>query len=370
MLLEDMEPGSPLRSHVVSIMQATERASAIVQDMLTMARRGVAVNQVVNLNTIISNVLDSPEIIKLLAVHPLVEIKTQREDQLLNISGSPIHLGKMILNLLTNAAEAIPQRGQILIESQNVYLDRPVKGYDIFAEGDYVVLSVSDTGEGISAENLQHIFEPFYTKKVMGRSGTGLGLSVVWGTVKDHSGYIDVTSEPGKGTTFSLYFPVCREEVTGVADIVDRAFYMGQGEKILVIDDVPEQRLLATRILNKLNYLTASVGSGEEAVEFVKKSKVNLVLLDMIMDPGIDGLETYRQILKICPGQRAVIVSGFAETNRVAEAQRLGAGTYVKKPYIMETLGLAVRRELDKKAAVEYSEGCAATQENQPDPIV
>ncbi len=349
MLQDDLEPDSPLRSHIECIMQATERASAIVQDMLTMARRGVAVSKVINLNTIICDFLEAPEICALQALHPNVDIKTVLSPDLLNISGSPVHLTKTVMNLITNAAESIRDHGVICLSTQNVHLDRPVKGYDSFTEGDYVVLSASDTGDGIPAENLPHIFEPFYTRKVMGRSGTGLGLAVVWGTLKDHNGYIDVASQPGQGTIFSLYFPVVREELTASPEVTDRIAYLGKGEMILVVDDVPEQRELATRLLSKLNYLAASVASGEEAVEFLTKSKADLVVLDMIMDPGIDGLETYRRILEVYPGQKAIIVSGFAETSRVTETQRLGAGAYVKKPYIMETLGTAVRQELDRK---------------------
>jgi len=349
MLLDDMDPDSPLREHVENIMQATERASAIVQDMLTMARRNVAVNKVMNLNTVIAEFLNSPEFSSLLAKHPGVEIQTALSPDLLNINGSPIHLSKTVMNLIANAAEAIPECGVIRVSSQNVHLDRPVKGYDSFKEGDYAVLCISDTGEGISAENLPRIFEPFYTKKVMGRSGTGLGLAVVWGAVKDHNGYIDVESAPGQGTTFSLYFPVCREEIREAPEAIGRTSYMGKGEKILVVDDVPEQRELAVRLLTKLNYMTASVASGEEAVEFLRTTKVDLLVLDMIMDPGIDGLATYQRILEFEPGQKAIIVSGFAETERVSEAQRLGAGAYVKKPYIIETLGLAIKQELDRK---------------------
>jgi PAS domain S-box-containing protein len=357
MMLDDLEPDSPLRGHVESIMQATERAAAIVQDMLTMARRGVPVSKVINLNTIVTDFLEEPELAAMQALHPNVDIKTVLSPDLLNISGSPVHLTKTVMNLITNAAEAIRDHGVICVSTQNVHLDRPVKGYDSFTEGDYAVLSVSDTGEGIPAENLPHIFEPFYTKKVMGRSGTGLGLAVVWGTLKDHNGYIDVKSQPGQGTVFSLYFPVVREELTAGPEFTDRLSYLGKSETILVVDDVPEQRELATRLLGKLNYLPASVGSGEEAVEFIKKSRAALVVLDMIMDPGIDGLETYRRILEVRPGQKAIIVSGFAETERVSEAQRLGAGAYVKKPYLTETLGTAVRQELDRNGEGVKREG-------------
>jgi two-component system cell cycle sensor histidine kinase/response regulator CckA len=211
-----------------------------------------------------------------------------------------------------------------------------------------VVLSVSDTGEGIQAADLNRIFEPFYTKKVMGRSGTGLGLAVVWGTVKDHHGYINVHSEEGKGSTFALYFPVTREKISSAHEAVSPSEYEGKGESILIVDDMKEQRDLATEMLNRLNYLVASVASGEEAVMHVKDHPCDLMVLDMIMDPGMDGLDTYKSILEIFPKQKAIIVSGFSESERVRAAQALGAGDYVRKPYVIEKLGLAVRKELDR----------------------
>jgi CheY-like chemotaxis protein len=215
-------------------------------------------------------------------------------------------------------------------------------------EGEYAVLTVSDTGSGISPADLGRIFEPFYTKKVMGRSGTGLGLAVVEGTIKDHNGYIDVQSIEGKGSIFTLYFPVTREDITKTEQAILRSTYMGRGERILVIDDVDGQRLLASAMLESLGYKVESVAGGYEAVEFVKNQPFDLLILDMIMDPGIDGLETYRRILEIHKDQKAIIVSGFAMTERVRQAQEIGAGAYVKKPYLLEKIGIAVRRELDK----------------------
>ena len=182
----------------------------------------------------------------------------------------------------------------------------------------------------------------------MGRSGTGLGLAVVWGTVKDHHGYIDVQSEEGKGSIFTLYFPVTRKELTKDQETVSSETYLGQGETILVVDDVKEQRELAMSMLTRLGYRVDAVSSGEEAVEYLKTNRVDLIVLDMIMDPGIDGLETYRRILEIHPRQKAIIVSGFSETDRVRKAQELGAGAYVRKPYLLEKIGLAIRQELDR----------------------
>jgi len=242
----------------------------------------------------------------------------------------------------------MPGGGMLTIKTDNRYLDKPIHGYEDIREGDYVVLSVSDTGEGISAADLKRIFEPFYTKKVMGRSGTGLGLAVVWGTVKDHNGYINVESEEGKGSTFTLYFPATKEGIFSGAAVISISEYMGNGESILTVDDVKEQRELATVMLEKLNYNVASVSSGEEAVAYLKEHNVDLMVLDMIMDPGMDGLDTYKKVLEIHPQQKAIIASGFSETDRVITAQTLVVGAYVRKPYVIEKLGLAVKNELDR----------------------
>ena len=194
---------------------------------------------------------------------------------------------------------------------------------------------------------MEKIFEPFYTKKIMGRSGTGLGMAVVWGTVKDHNGYIDAVSAEGKGSTFSLYFPVTREVVAGKEETIRIEEYMGKGETILVVDDIKEQREIASRILKKLGYSVATVSSGEEAVDYMNGNSADILVLDMIMGTGIDGLDTYREILALHPGQKAIIASGFSETDRVKEAQKLGAGQYIKKPYTLEKIGLAAKKELE-----------------------
>jgi len=350
LLLLELPEDSPLKRSILAIKQSGERAAAIVQDLLTLARRGVNVTEVVNLNTIISELFGRREYQQLKEFHPNVEIETDLEADLLNIIGSPLHLSKTVMNLISNAAESMPEGGKISITTKNKYLDKTMTGYESVKEGDYAVLSVSDNGAGISREYLEKIFEPFFTKKVMGRSGTGLGLAVVWGTVKDHNGFVDVETTEQKGTTFKLYFPVTRKELQKTEGAVSIEEYISNGEKILVIDDVESQRHIATSLLKKLKYNVESVSSGEEAVEYMKNNSADLLILDMIMDPGIDGLETYKRILEIHPNQKAIIASGFSETDRVKEAQRLGAGAYVKKPYTLEKIGLAVKTELGKRS--------------------
>jgi PAS domain S-box-containing protein len=349
LLLQNVTQDSPFQRHAMQIFKGGQRAAAIIQDLLTLTRRGVLVSEAVNLNSIITDFLQMPEFEAIKSHHSGVQFKTSLDAELLRIKGSSTHLNKTVMNLLSNAAEAISGSGEVLIRTENRYVDRPIHGYDTTQKGEYAVLTVSDTGSGISRADLGRIFEPFYTKKVMGRSGTGLGLAVVWGTVKDHDGYIDVQSTEGEGSIFTLYFPVTREDLTKAEQVVPQSTYMGRGEHILVVDDVEGQRLLASAMLEGLAYKVSTVASGEEALEFVKNNPVDLLILDMIMEPGIDGLETYQRILEIRKDQKTIIVSGFSETERVHVAQSLGAGAYIRKPYVMEKLGLVVKKELDRK---------------------
>jgi PAS domain S-box-containing protein len=347
-LLLDLPEDSPLRKPIQGIQSSVQKMAAIVKDLLTLARRGVAATKVFNLNHIISNYLLSPEFERLNDFYPNIELHTRLDQDLLNILGSPVHLSKTIMNLVTNAAESMPDGGLISITTENRYLDRPIRGYDDVKEGEYALLTVLDGGVGIPSKDLKRIFEPFYTKKSMGRSGTGLGMAVVWGTVEDHDGYIDVQSREGLGSIFTLYFPVSREELPkeNVPTVIED--YMGKGESVLVVDVVEDQRNIALMLLKRLGYSVTAVPGGEEAVDYMTNHDVDLLVLDMIMDPGIDGLETYKRILKLYPNQKAIIVSGFSETKRVKEAQNLGAGPYVPKPYSMENIAKAVREELDK----------------------
>ena len=286
-----------------------------------------------------------PNLKKLEQLHPTVSVKTDLDRELLNINGSSVHIRKVVMNLVSNATEAAAGGGQVTISTVNRYLDRPLRGYDDVNAGEYVVLTVCDNGSGIASDDLQRIFEPFYTKKVMGRSGTGLGLAVVWNTVQDHKGYIDVRSGEN-GTTFELYFPMTRDEIAEEDLTVPIDDYKGNGETILVIDDVKSQRKITCRMLDTLGYQTKTACSGEEAVVYLKHNRVDLLLLDMIMDPGMNGRETYEQIIKIHPNQKAIIISGFAETDEVKKTQKLGAGKYVKKPFALAKIGLAVKEEL------------------------
>jgi PAS domain S-box-containing protein len=238
LLLMQIPEDSSLRKPILTMQESGKKAADIVQDLLTLARREVATTEVANLNDIILGYLKSPEHQKLKLYHSEVEVETDLEPNLLNVLGSPIHLSKTVMNLVSNAAEAMADSGKIAISTENRYIDRPVWGYHDVEEGDYVTLTVSDSGIGIPSEEVDRIFEPFYTKKKMGRSGTGLGMAVVWGTVKDHNGYIDVQSSEGEGTTFTLYFPATRRQPVKVQSSLGVEDYIGSGQSILVVDDV------------------------------------------------------------------------------------------------------------------------------------
>jgi len=347
LILMDLDEDSPLRASIKAIQDSGKKAAAIVQDLLTLARRGVTISEVVNLNAVIEGYMASPEYRKLRDLHPLVRIQTELDPDLLNMMGSPVHISKTVMNLISNAAEAMPAGGEIKIKTRSRYFDKPLTGYENFKAGEYVILSITDNGIGIAPDEIDRIFEPFYTKKEMGRSGTGLGMAVVWGTVKDHNGNIEVESTPGEGTHFRLIFPATRKHLE--AGLTQSAIgnCRGNGEKILVVDDVHEQREVASKILEALGYKVCAVDSGEAAVEHLKAQAADLIILDMIMHSGmLDGLETYRRIIKTHPGQKAIITSGYSETQRVKQAQSLGAGQYVRKPYTLEKIGTAVKKEL------------------------
>jgi two-component system, cell cycle sensor histidine kinase and response regulator CckA len=347
LLLLDLPQNSNLRKPIITMMESGKRAVAIVQDLLTIARSVATTKKPVNLNSLIKDYLISPEFRQLEQYNPAVTFKYELDSSLLNVNGSYVHLRKILMNLVSNASEAIEKAGTVMISTSNTYLDRPLKAYDDVKTGEYAVLSISDNGTGISPGDLSRIFEPFYSKKVMGRSGTGLGLAVVWNVMREHEGYVNVISD-GNGTTFDMYLPITRTDISDSDVEIPIHTLHGNGENILVVDDIESQREISCRMLEKLVYNVHTVGSGEEAVEYVKEHRVDLVILDMIMDPGINGRETYERIKKINPSQKAVIVSGFAETEDVKATMKLGAGHFIKKPFMLQTLGMAIKEELKK----------------------
>jgi len=345
LILMKLPGDSELRSHVKAIKKTGLRAAEVVADLLTVSKGITADKTVANPNTLIREYLESPEFLQLQSLFPKLEWQTTLDPAAANISCSPIHVKKCLMNLINNAAEAIPDTGQITISTKNRQIEDQENHYAGLAPGSYAVVSVSDTAPGIARPDLDHIFEPFYTKKTMGRSGTGLGLTVVWNTMQDHRGTVLVNSTE-HGTTFSLYFPSSSREIIPHKPTAGVEGLMGNGEKILVIDDNPQQQDIAQQLLTSLKYSVTVVSSGEEAVNYLRTRFAHLLLLDMLMPPGINGLQTYSQILAIHPKQKAVIASGFSADSEVKKTLQLGAAGFIKKPYTLEQLGQIIHDAL------------------------
>ena len=346
LLLLKLPADSPLRELVHRLKTSAKRAGAIVQDLLTLGRRGVYRMSPLNLNEIIRNFFESPEFIEQKAKYPDTEIQMELDPDLPLLSGSASHLSKVIMNLVLNGLEVMPDGGCLQISTYRHKFEQPYSGYESVEPGVYSVLKISDTGPGIEEQDLQRIFEPFYTKKEMGRSGSGLGLAVVYGVVQDHQGRIDVQTKLAKGTDFILYFPIThlqpREEEKEPIDIHG-------SESVLVIDDQPEQRIMAEHLLTNLGYRVVSVDSGPAAIEYLSTNQIDILILDMILGNEYDGLRTYQEILKIKSPQKAIIVSGYSLSSGVRQAQALGAGQFVRKPYTLESIGRALRETLDQE---------------------
>ncbi len=349
LLASKMQDDSPLRKLALGLISSSRKATSILRNMLTMAGRGVIVSEPVNLSRLVSEYLHTPEFERLVRHYPRVKFKYSLADDLGSIEGAPVLLTKTLINLVANAMEAVAGKGEVFIGTKNIYLGKPLAGYEEVRKGEYVALTVADTGRGIAAEDIDKIFEPSYTKQSMGKRGTGMGLAIVWGTVKDHRGYIEVENKPGSGTAFTIYLPSSRPPARASKEEPRRRRYEGNGETVLVVDDLPEQREIAEALLTKMGYKVKALASGEEAIAYLKKNQADVLILDMLMEPGIDGLETYRRILKDNPRQKAVIVSGYTETDRARQALALGASAFIGKPYLTDDIGAAIRKALSQQ---------------------
>jgi len=346
LLLREVTPDSKMAGRIQKIARSAHDAANVIQDLLTLARRGRYQMAPLLINDVIRVYLESPGFEELRRRHPGIVVDLDLCPSLGMINGSSAHLSKVIMNLVSNAFEAMTESGSLTIRTEQKRLNSLIGGHTLIAPGDYVLVYAKDSGVGIPQEDMDKIFEPYFSKKKMGHSGSGLGLSVVYGVVKDHHGYYDVFSETGKGTEFVLYFPVCSDRVS---DNLDQSSVIGGTETILVVDDLPEQRELSQDMLGSMGYSVSIARNGHEAIAFLKKQSVDIVLLDMIMDSDFDGLDTFREILKINPKQACIIVSGYAETERVREMQQLGAGPYVRKPFVLDDIGKAVRDVLSRQ---------------------
>ncbi|PIE67964.1 MAG: hypothetical protein CSA23_01415 [Deltaproteobacteria bacterium] len=343
LLLMDVDEHSPMHRKLKLIQQSGQKAAAIVQDMLTLGRRGVFNHAPFSLKSMIETYLESPEFETLCRQFANVRIDARLLKEPGRVQGAESQVEKCIMNLVSNSAEALTATGgTVTIELYRRDLDLPLDAYVPIPAGSYIVMSVADDGPGIAENDVDHIFEPFYTRKEMGRSGTGLGLAVVWGVVNDHRGFIDVTTRESAGTRIDLYFPAFD---TSAAEQAPEGDGNPQEEKkalILVVDDIAEQREVGVALLEALGYEARAVASGEAALQVLAEQPVDLLLLDMIMDPGIDGLDTFKRARALHPGQRAVIASGYSKSSRVEKAMTMGASGFLRKPYRLQDLANVV----------------------------
>ncbi len=345
MILAKIGEESTVRKQLEVMGICARDASEIIQDLLTLARRGRYEMIPTNLNEVIQSYLSSASFEELKSRSHGIIFETKLEKSIPLISGSTSHLLKIIMNLVVNAVDAMPNGGILTIETTKTYLDELPSNKTKVKAGNYVTLIVHDTGIGIDEKHLKHIFEPYFSKKEMGLSGSGLGLSVVYGILKDHKGFYEIKSKVQEGSEFILYFPMTEDKIL---ESNNNKQNCRGNEKILVVDDSQVQRTIATDILSDLGYYVETAANGKEAVKMAKKNPYDLIILDMIMEKDFDGLDTYMEIIKDCPDQKAIVVSGFSATDRVNRLMDLGAGQYIKKPYTVKQIARAVREELDK----------------------
>jgi two-component system, cell cycle sensor histidine kinase and response regulator CckA len=343
LLLATMPAEMPLRKPLETIRAAGAKAAKIVQDLLSLSRRGMQAEEMVNLNRLLTDYLESPEHLDLLRHHEKVRLVTEDLQKELMVLGSPTHLSNVVMNLVNNAAEAIPDGGTITLRLDQIQFSTRPPGFQAWRPQTYARLTISDTGSGIPEHYTERIFEPFFSLKKTGRSGTGLGLAVVWGTVTDHNGYIEVASTEGQGTRFHIYLPLANEQQGRQTPPEPSPVVRGQGQTVLVIDDDQQQRQIAAEILGYLGYQARVVASGEAALPLLRSNPADLIILDMLMSPGIDGLETYKRIREHNPQQKVIIVSGFSQSERAKEALSLGVLQYVQKPYTLAKMSEAVQ---------------------------
>ncbi len=345
LLLATLPPDSEYRQPLQSILAAGQRAAAVVNDLLTMSRDVAMAWQSVSLNDLVRDYLQSLEGRQLASRHPGVRIRFHPAPSLCPCRCSPIHITKMIMNLVTNAVEAAGEQGEVHISTAcGAAADNTARGNG-HAGGDVVVLEVRDTGPGIPAEHRDKIFEPFYSTKVLGRSGSGLGLAVVWNAVHSHDGNIEVGSD-SRGTVFTVRLPAgkeaddTRQDATG--NRVESPLPRGTGS-VLVVDDDAMQREISHQMLTHLGYSAHTVSSGEEALTYLQHHRVEVVLLDMVLG-GMSGYETFRQIIGLHPEQYVLLASGYSESDDLEKALAAGAAGFLKKPYSLRELSLALRR--------------------------
>jgi CheY-like chemotaxis protein len=278
-----------------------------------------------------------------------IKIDVHLSEVLESIQGDSSQIGQVLMNLAVNARDAMPDGGILTIETANIQLDKEdcIIYLEEIEPGAYVLLTVSDTGQGMNKETHSHIFEPFFTTKEKGK-GTGLGLATVYGIVNRHGGHISCYSEPGIGTSFKIYLPAIQTKQELETPIFEKAIQIGT-ETILLVEDDEPIRNLGAAILNKFGYKVITAGDGKEALEIyqVEKDHIDLIILDLIM-PIMDGKRCLEEILHINPNAKVVIASGYSEGGQPKGTTPVGTKGFVRKPYDIRELLTKIREVLDK----------------------
>jgi len=344
-----------MRADLATIKTAALRASQTIKDLLTLGRQGRVSKERLDLNAVVSNCIAESASLVASNHGQNVKIVSQLPYRPLPVFGSEVHLNRAISNLMRNGVDAIKGAGQLSIRAGEARLSEAVAGFERIEPGDYVVVSVSDTGRGISQDDVGRIFEPFFSTKPLGESsGTGLGLAIVHGVVKDHGGFVDVTSVRGQGTTFTLYFPRLRSEERAETTPNPTPPPVGR-PTILLVDDSAVLLRTGRRVLQHLGYDVETLESGKLAYErFVQaattgRSPFDLIILDMSLLDERDGFEILELIRQLYPQQRAILVSGLGPSDRVQAAIDRGL-CWLQKPYSLEALATMVANALAEKA--------------------
>jgi len=344
LLYDSLGAESPLRSALDEVRKAGERAASLTSQLLAFSRKQVLQPQVLDLNAIVTNVekmlrrLIGEDIDLVLALAP--DLGRTRAD--------PGQIEQVIMNLAVNARDAMPKGGKLTLSTANVEIDPAyARRYVLASPGPHVTLSVVDTGCGMNGETQSHIFEPFFTTKEKGK-GTGLGLATVYGIVKQSGGSIWVDSEPGKGTTFRIYFPRVNEAVIQQETLRIQARKQRGSETILVVEDDPAVRPLVLGVLRSNGYRVLEASRGEEAVAACEQFEgpVHLLLTDVIM-PGMSGRELAERLLALHPVMKVLYVSGYTDGGIVHHGVLHADAAFLQKPFTADALARKVREVLD-----------------------
>ena len=340
---------SELRMDIERVEDASERATSLVRQLLAFSRRQVLQPKLIDLNGI---VVGLDKLLRRLMDED-IEMVTVPANNLGTIKADPAQIEQVIMNLVVNARDAMPKGGRLTVETQNVNLDKPYASEHVtMPPGSYVVLAVSDTGMGMTPDTASHIFEPFYTTKESGR-GTGLGLSTVYGIVKQSGGYIWVFSEPGKGSTFKVYLPRVQQPAQSLPAAKQAETRTGT-ETILLVEDEPTVRELTRAALADRGYAVMATDTPEGAERVCEKNSadIHLLLTDVVM-PGISGRELAKRLTSRYPKMRVLFISGYS-FNIIAHGGMLEDGVaFLQKPFTPSALADKVREVLDHSVRVK-----------------